>query len=171
MDEYGNEDIRKSLLYILNERHKITTNKNLSISHREERLLKLQQQYPLTIQESFQSEGTSKFDSVRLNNQINYLTNYPPQIYRSNLTWEVPKVKVLNQPNRTGKFAYIEEPKIGSKYSAGGGRLWSKAEGLWIYWCYLDIQAQELQSRSYERNGYQEDRSRKQRLMITMKKH
>lgn len=119
-NEQGNENLQEAVMMILTRRHAILNNKELTKDEIDDKMMKEQQQYPLTLQEAFQSAGSSKFDTQSINAQSNYILNNPPKIYHYNVNWQVPKLKVVASPERTGKLQVLETPIKGQKYVSGG---------------------------------------------------
>lgn len=118
-DKYGNEDIVRTVREELMKRNQILKNRSLTPSERDIKIRRRQQQFPLTVEESFLDIGGGRFDTIKINTQIGLLENDPIEVYSGTVEWEVPKLKAKMTPSISGKVLYIEPPKPGCKYIMG----------------------------------------------------
>lgn len=118
-DEDGNEDVEKFVREELTKRHKILTNKSLTPAERDKKIRTRQQQYPLTVEESYLGSSTGKFDTDRINAQIVRLEDNPIEMMSGDIDWDIPGSTVKMTPNIAGKVSFIEPPKSGCKYIIG----------------------------------------------------
>jgi hypothetical protein len=140
IDEYGNEDIAHNVRVILKRRKSVKKNKNLTESEKETLLRGMMQKYPLTIEEAFRSSTLSKWNTKNIDARKLYLEENPPEIFRAELEWDIPGIKVKMKPvARTGRYVYIEPPIKGQKYVTGADTFGFKQTDLgsigvqWVY--------------------------------------
>lgn len=120
-DEFGNEDVEAAVRRILIDRHDVLNDPNMSPGLKDMKLRDLQAQYPLTIQESFQSADTGgKFNEKNINLQLALMEDEPFDLFRYDIKWEVPGLRAKAIPNQVGGKIFVLEPPIfGAKYIAG----------------------------------------------------
>ena len=121
-DEYGNEDIEANVRFILEKRHKVFHNKKLNAGQRQKEMIDLQQQYPLTVEESFLVGAGGKFPVQNINAQLNYLEEHVDEHFldAGSMMWQVPGIKATFIPDQLyGKLTVLERPKVGFRYVGG----------------------------------------------------
>lgn len=166
MDEYGNEDVEKSVRETLEKRYKMRNN--------EQSLANEIQKYPLTPEEAFRQGSSAIFPTVIINERITELEKHPIPMHKGRFEWKEEGVKPIFIPSNEGKVHILEHPqKIENLYVAGADPYdHRKKEGsgsagsMWIY--KQPIEPNPLEMEEIEKNYSEASFEEKLKILLSL---
>lgn len=117
-DKYGISDIDKSKQYYLSERR--------SLEHDHRALSSYIRKNPFTAEEAFRSDSDDcLFDTIKLNEQLDYLEWTESRAEVGNLVWKNPdkKDEVVWHPDVNGRFRIVEHPPESNDVKISNGKV------------------------------------------------